>query len=164
MKLDYYEYQFVALPFGEALKRMRFSTEMTMDSLATISGVSQSYISQIENGVRLPSDKVIKKIALAFAKKVIEQEIYSSPFHELSEDSFVYSEEEKSNKISIKIEEEALEVEKILQKVKMNDKSNIKEIQNSDLTKEELKILTIYRNLSNEKKKSFLSMLDLLKN
>lgn len=164
MDLKYYERKFLKLPFGEALKKLRFETEMTMDSLSESSGVSQSYISQLENGVRLPSDKVIDKIASAFARKIIN--IYlNDQYSDLSGEIalFYSSEKEVENKLLIETEEEAYKIAKILTQIKENDKTNVKELHNSDLSKEELKILTVYRNLSSEKKKSFLSMLDLLK-
>ncbi|MDQ8644378.1 helix-turn-helix domain-containing protein [Enterococcus sp. FR169] len=53
--------------FGEALKNLRYNENMTMVDLAEQSKISQPYISQIENNVRVPSDKIIKSLANALA-------------------------------------------------------------------------------------------------
>ena len=51
-------------PFGEEIKRIRKSKGMSIRSLSEQSGVSHSYISQIENGNRdVPQPELIKKIA-----------------------------------------------------------------------------------------------------
>ena len=51
-------------PFGEEIKRIRKSKGISIRSLSEQSGVSHSYISQIENGNRdTPQPELIKKIA-----------------------------------------------------------------------------------------------------
>lgn len=51
-------------PFGEEIKRIRKSKGISIRSLSERSGVSHSYISQIENGNRdTPQPELIKKIA-----------------------------------------------------------------------------------------------------
>lgn len=50
--------------FGEYLRNKRIAKELTMGDLATISSVSQSYISYIERGrTPFPSSKILRKLA-----------------------------------------------------------------------------------------------------
>jgi len=51
--------------FGKVLNIVRLTASITMKELSTYSSVSQSYISQLENDTRLPSEDVIHKIAHA---------------------------------------------------------------------------------------------------
>ncbi|EGC69764.1 DNA-binding helix-turn-helix protein [Enterococcus casseliflavus ATCC 12755] len=55
--------------FGTLLKTVRTSADMTSSELAEKSQISQSYISQLENNIRLPSDKVIKKLAYGLVER-----------------------------------------------------------------------------------------------
>ncbi|MGI8170391.1 helix-turn-helix domain-containing protein [Enterococcus lactis] len=55
--------------FGSLLREIRQTAGMTTPVLAEKSGISQSYISQLENNVRLPSDKIIKRIAYALTER-----------------------------------------------------------------------------------------------
>lgn len=54
-------------PFKSALSVIRHYLGVTMQELSNTSGVSQSYISQLETGTRVPSDAVIKKLSHALA-------------------------------------------------------------------------------------------------
>lgn len=54
------------LPFKDKLRGIRGLEELTMVDLAKFSGLSQSYISQLENG-KLPSDENIVKIAIGLS-------------------------------------------------------------------------------------------------
>ncbi|MDF2064971.1 helix-turn-helix transcriptional regulator [Bacillus sp. Cr_A10] len=52
--------------FGKFLKKIRVSQKLTVRALSENSGVSPSYLSQVENGKRgVPSPEVIRKIAAA---------------------------------------------------------------------------------------------------
>lgn len=51
--------------FGKVLNIVRLTASITMKELSTYSSVSQSYISQLENDTRLPSEDVIHKLAHA---------------------------------------------------------------------------------------------------
>ena len=55
------------MTLGEAIRRIRKKRELTQQDLATESGLSLSYINQIENGTdnTMPADKAIRKIATA---------------------------------------------------------------------------------------------------
>lgn len=53
--------------FKDKMKSFRNLEELTMNELAKLSGVSQSYISQLENG-KTPSDDNIKQISLGLSK------------------------------------------------------------------------------------------------
>ena len=50
--------------FGEYIRKLRKEREMTIRQLELYSGVSNSYLSQMENGKRgIPSPDIIKKLA-----------------------------------------------------------------------------------------------------
>lgn len=53
--------------FKDKMKSFRNLEELTMNELAKLSGLSQSYISQLENG-KIPSDDNIKQISLGLSK------------------------------------------------------------------------------------------------
>ncbi len=48
---------------GEIIKRKRILIPLTLHELSSNSGISQSHIGRIERGERLPSAKVLRKIA-----------------------------------------------------------------------------------------------------
>jgi len=51
--------------FGERIKAERKKGKLTAEALAKICGVSRSYVTLIENNQRLPSSKVMPKMAQA---------------------------------------------------------------------------------------------------
>ncbi|MEO8105577.1 MAG: helix-turn-helix transcriptional regulator [Candidatus Saccharibacteria bacterium] len=51
--------------FGDRLRAERKNSNLTAAELAKSCGISRSYITLIENGQRLPSSKIMPKIALA---------------------------------------------------------------------------------------------------
>jgi transcriptional regulator with XRE-family HTH domain len=59
---------------GEIIKRQRLSIPMTLLKLSSDSGVSQSHIGRIERGERLPSARVLRKIAKPLGFK--EEELF----------------------------------------------------------------------------------------
>jgi transcriptional regulator with XRE-family HTH domain len=50
-------------PLGEFIRRQRELQELSMRQLADLVGISNPYLSQIERGLREPSDKVLEAIA-----------------------------------------------------------------------------------------------------
>jgi transcriptional regulator with XRE-family HTH domain len=48
---------------GEAIRRQRELAELPMRQLAAMVGISNPYLSQIERGLRAPSDQVLDAIA-----------------------------------------------------------------------------------------------------
>jgi transcriptional regulator with XRE-family HTH domain len=52
-----------ALSLGEIIRRQREISELSMRQFASIAGISNPYLSQIERGLREPSDKVMEAIA-----------------------------------------------------------------------------------------------------
>jgi transcriptional regulator with XRE-family HTH domain len=50
-------------PLGEFIRRQRELQELSMRQLADLAGISNPYLSQIERGLREPSEKVIEAIA-----------------------------------------------------------------------------------------------------
>lgn len=55
--------------FGEFVKAQRRLAQVSQRNLARMSGVSDSYLSQIERGNYRPSPQVVKALALAFGLK-----------------------------------------------------------------------------------------------
>ena len=51
------------MKFGQNFKRIRKRMNMTQEELATKMEISQSYLSDIENGRTNPSIKTVKKLA-----------------------------------------------------------------------------------------------------
>jgi transcriptional regulator with XRE-family HTH domain len=50
-------------PLGEFIRRQRELQELSMRQLADLVGISNPYLSQIEHGLREPSEKVLGSIA-----------------------------------------------------------------------------------------------------
>ena len=50
-------------PLGEFIRRQRELQELSMRQLADLFGISNPYLSQIERGLREPSEKVLEAIA-----------------------------------------------------------------------------------------------------
>lgn len=48
---------------GEIIRRQRELNELSMRQLASMAGISNPYLSQIERGLRAPSEKVLESIA-----------------------------------------------------------------------------------------------------
>src|SRR4051794_3288394 len=54
-----------ATSLGEAIRRQRELSKVSMRQFASLAGISNPYLSQIERGLREPSDKVMESIAEA---------------------------------------------------------------------------------------------------
>jgi len=50
-------------PLGDFIRRQRELNELSMRQLADLAGISNPYLSQIERGLREPSEKVLDAIA-----------------------------------------------------------------------------------------------------
>jgi transcriptional regulator with XRE-family HTH domain len=50
---------------GKIIRRQRELSEMSMRQFATVAGISNPYLSQIERGLRAPSERVLEGIAEA---------------------------------------------------------------------------------------------------
>jgi transcriptional regulator with XRE-family HTH domain len=50
-------------PLGEFIRRQRELQDLSMRELADLAGISNPYLSQIERGLRAPSEKVLDAIA-----------------------------------------------------------------------------------------------------
>src|SRR5262245_38610644 len=59
----------VLLAFGEFVRAQRQLAQVPLRNLAKMSGVSDSYVSQIERGNYRPSPQVVKALAQAFGLK-----------------------------------------------------------------------------------------------
>ena len=51
------------MTLGEMIRRQREFAELPMRQLATMAGISNPYLSQIERGLRAPSEQVLNAIA-----------------------------------------------------------------------------------------------------
>jgi len=60
----------MALPtLGDVIRQQRKLNELSLRQLARLTGISNPYLSQIERGLRDPSDTVVDAIAEAFEMK-----------------------------------------------------------------------------------------------
>jgi len=65
-----------ALQLGEIIRQQRELTELSMRQFADLAGISNPYLSQIERGLRAPSERVLEGIASALkvsADALLEQ-------------------------------------------------------------------------------------------
>ena len=51
------------LKLGEIIRRQREIAELSMRQVATMAGISNPYLSQIERGLRAPSEEVLRALA-----------------------------------------------------------------------------------------------------
>jgi len=61
-------------PLGEFIRRQRELSEMSMREFARLAGISNPYLSQIERGLRAPSEQVMQ--AIANALKISSDTLY----------------------------------------------------------------------------------------
>ncbi len=59
-----------ATALGEIIRRQRELGELSMRRFATLAGISNPYLSQIERGLRAPSEQVLEAIAAALGVSV----------------------------------------------------------------------------------------------
>lgn len=67
---------------GEVIRRQRERAELPMRQLATMVGISNPYLSQIERGLRAPSEQVLHAIAAALrttADGLLDLAAHSTP-------------------------------------------------------------------------------------
>jgi len=58
-------------PVGDVLKKIRCDRNMTLRDVEKITNISNSYLSQLENGTRgMPTLKTLKKLAFAYGFEV----------------------------------------------------------------------------------------------
>lgn len=58
--------------FGERLREMRQKRKVTQQSLAELAGMSLTYISNMEHGLKVPSLTTIIRLAVALDCKVVD--------------------------------------------------------------------------------------------
>ena len=61
-----------AVMFGERLRELREKRELSLRSLADLAGMSYTYISDLERGLRVPSLTTIIRLAVALDSKVTD--------------------------------------------------------------------------------------------
>ena len=79
-----------AAALGEIIRRQRELAEMSMRQFADVAGISNPYLSQIERGLRVPSEHVLDGIASALKVSVealYEQAGVSRPGDEAADTS-----------------------------------------------------------------------------
>jgi transcriptional regulator with XRE-family HTH domain len=64
-------------PLGAFIRRQRELQELSLRQLANLSGISNPYLSQIERGLRAPSERVLEAIAqqLELSAEVLQEHI-----------------------------------------------------------------------------------------
>jgi len=61
-----------AVMFGERLRELREKRELSLRSLADLAGMSYTYISDLERGLRVPSLTTVIRLAVALECKVMD--------------------------------------------------------------------------------------------
>jgi transcriptional regulator with XRE-family HTH domain len=72
------------MTLGEIIRRQRELAELSLRQLASMVGVSNPYLSQIERGLRAPSEQVLRSIAAALqtsADALVDQVQHVSAAH-----------------------------------------------------------------------------------
>lgn len=57
------------LDYGRAIETLRASKNLTREEVARLAGISYSYLSEIERGLKRPSSDIVARIARAFGMK-----------------------------------------------------------------------------------------------
>ena len=152
--------------FGEYLKQFREENNLSTNELHKITGVSQPYISQLENGGKKPSRKIIHRIASGLSrddkekfgeayKELLEKAGYTTDWHYLNETPFYNSmtpeEEIKYEEDNLKRQIKNWNVKQYQEKIHvrledfLNDTSRNLYIDDHKLTNEEIGMLiTLY--------------------
>lgn len=81
-----------APPLGEIIRQQRELAELSMRQFAELAGISNPYLSQIERGLRAPSEQVLDSIASALkvsADALYEQAGMAPPGEEAQESAVV---------------------------------------------------------------------------
>lgn len=144
----------LSLSFGAALRKIRYSEQMTMQELSKKSRVSQSYISQLEHEVRLPSEKVINDLAKALAKG---KDVQIDPFDPSSlvdtyyEPFMLEAREQQITDLLTRIK--SANEKKQLQKTYWDNLSNNSNQTKVALKKEEIDLLKIFNKLDENSKR-----------
>lgn len=60
---------------GQYLREIRQQTKASLSDTARVIGISKSYLSEIEKGVKLPSDSLIRQLALHY--KIDEDDLFN---------------------------------------------------------------------------------------
>ncbi|WP_321383366.1 helix-turn-helix domain-containing protein [uncultured Enterococcus sp.] len=154
----YDSYETIFKSFGSLLKAIRLEKDLTTSELSQKSSISQSYISQLENNVRLPSDKIIEKLAYGLIGK---------DFSELTEaakqmEHFPLSSEEERRlfRETVQYLKEARDYMKIKDIPSILSQDDL----SSPLTLDERELLRNFSLLTNEGKDRLLSYLNFLLN
>jgi transcriptional regulator with XRE-family HTH domain len=93
---------------GEFIRRQRELHELSMRQLSDMVGISNPYLSQIEHGLRDPSDRVLKAIAKSL--KLPTEKLYEQAGRTEDEDSDVVKAIRADPKLSARQRDALLEV------------------------------------------------------
>jgi transcriptional regulator with XRE-family HTH domain len=93
---------------GEFIRRQRELHELSMRQLSDMVGISNPYLSQIEHGLREPSDRVLK--AIANSLKLPVDELFEQAGRSEDEDSAVVKAIREDPKLSARQRDALLEV------------------------------------------------------
>ncbi|EMF0057847.1 MAG: helix-turn-helix transcriptional regulator [Enterococcus hirae] len=164
-EVNYDSEEWLNLSFGKALRELRRFEAMTMNELAEKSKVSQSYISQLENDVRLPSEKVISDLSAALARGASHEN--DDPFPTQNTPLFI-----DSYTSEFEIETRQQDFFDLLKKIKLVNESKIKreeyltsieaDKKNVSLSSDDLELLKQINHLSNNERKFVLDFISFL--
>ncbi|MCD8845835.1 helix-turn-helix domain-containing protein [Mammaliicoccus sciuri] len=95
------------MQFGELMEKYRVQTNLSLNKLADLAGVSPGYISKLKNNTSLiPSEEVVFKIAMAFQNNGLkEDEIKKLLFFLITDPKYI----KKMNNIDFNVEFESKE-------------------------------------------------------
>ena len=135
------------ITFGEVLKKYRENNSLTTSELAKRSSVSQSYISQLENDLKIPSNTLIEKLAYGLINYNL------NPVG----DSLNYRFDDEAQKDMFEFYKEKLLASRDLIRIK-DIHINIDEIDEQ----EEEAFISLYKSLSDEDKKQVIKYMNFL--
>lgn len=121
LEINYESTEWLDFSFGKALREIRRHEKMTMSDLAKKSKVSQSYISQLENDIRLPSDKVIQDLSYALARG--KTTTVTDPFADDTATELISYDEYTDD---FQVEQRQQDIYSLLRDIKLSNESKVK--------------------------------------
>lgn len=154
--------RFFGVRFGTLLKSLRDDSDIVTGALSLESGVSQSYISQLENNVRLPSDKIINKLSKGFSELAIknsnlEEFYFSMDVSEVIVDSDLNEKLTEEYKLLLEFGKEQSKKLDLIDDEK-EDYPAVK------VTEQEVRLLNAFRMMENEPRDLFITLSKYLTN
>lgn len=159
---DYFSQEdFKNISFGNLIKLIRYDLNLSASDLAKEAHVSQAYISQIENGSKIPSNKVISKLSHAFTDYVFHQDLALN-FESID---LSYEPQHINMIISASMSRCTFLYETLLIETKEANEfiTNSKLGDDIGLENDEKELVNLYRSFNQDKKKQAISYMKFLK-